>query len=500
MKRRGCELDEIFAYNTFKTVKVRDRRLGLLHYTLILGIMGYIVATIIVKQLYLSTEEVTGGSVRTTILPPANLSTPDYCRTNADKAPCVFLTAGQVMPQQEEAAMFITTRLTATNASAVPDSCIVPPGTPPGLTLDPACLPQFPKAGAALYYAAAVEDYTIMVEHTVRGYKTDISSRNGDLKGIMMNSRGTPIRAYAPSNISRDEQQAIARELKGAPVVVRPANIAGDIFTVRDVLNAAGITSLDAPSVSPSAYPGETLRHSGVVVIVMIEYANELFHPRVIRYNYRISTMTGAEAKQVSMIQVPGNGTSPILQQWSRHGIRIKFVQTGKVGEFELIAVLTSLVASLALFRLAVMLVEIIMIYILPERDTYRSYKYDITEDFSILRSTHDHTHHRHHHSVLTPPMRAASAPTLSAPSALAARSVLIPKPASVATGSMSVSETSPPSSVLGAEPCLGSAVGMVGSAVGSRSRPSTLVNASTPAGSPLTKGVEMGDRVHPGS
>ncbi|KNE63144.1 hypothetical protein AMAG_08306 [Allomyces macrogynus ATCC 38327] len=150
----------------------------------------------------------------------------------------------------------------------------------------------------------------------------------------MMDSTGTPIRAYALSNITRDEEQAIAREFKGVPVVVWPANIAGDIFTVRDVLNAAGITSLDAPSVSPSAYPGETLRHSAVVVIVMIEYANELFHPRFIRC---------AEAKQVSMAQFPGNGTAPILQQWSRHGIRIKFVQTGKVGDFELIAALTSL-------------------------------------------------------------------------------------------------------------------------------------------------------------
>ncbi|KAJ1515446.1 hypothetical protein HMI54_012313 [Coelomomyces lativittatus] len=51
--------------------------------------------------------------------------------------------------------------------------------------------------------------------------------------------------------------------------------------------------------------------------------------------------------------------------------------------EFEFMALLQSLVASIALLGVAKLLVEQLMIRALKERHVYKSYKYEVTEDFS---------------------------------------------------------------------------------------------------------------------
>ncbi len=49
-------------------------------------------------------------------------------------------------------------------------------------------------------------------------------------------------------------------------------------------------------------------------------------------------------------------------------------------------ALLTNLVASLALTRLAVLVVEMLMLNVLPQKSFYTKYKMEVTEDFSDLR------------------------------------------------------------------------------------------------------------------
>jgi hypothetical protein len=60
--------DRFFEYSTVKVVKMRDARLGILHYAFVLLIVGYIVGyTVVYRQRYLLTE-VPVGSVRMSLL------------------------------------------------------------------------------------------------------------------------------------------------------------------------------------------------------------------------------------------------------------------------------------------------------------------------------------------------------------------------------------------------------------------------------------------------
>ncbi|KAI9176032.1 hypothetical protein H9P43_006396 [Blastocladiella emersonii ATCC 22665] len=375
---RHWDWDDVLSYSTFKTVKVRDRRLGGLHYFFMLLIVGYIVYTIFSKQLFLATESVTGGSVRTTILPPSALASPPYCDTVAGK--CLYLSSAQITPTTEESTIFVTTRVSLTNAT-VADGCN------PFAPASQACQPGFPKSRAVDYYAADVENYTIMVEHTVRGFSTAISLRNGDLRGKLLDVEGKPMRSYIPASAPpadrTDEASHYGNDL--SRVVVRGTNIAGDIFSIADLLAAANVSSLNLPTKSPSgAANNETMRFAGIVLIVMVDYANMVSNPEEISYTYRVSMIQGAETKVLENHYIPVGplGANVTMQQWNRHGIRIKFVQTGKLGQFQLITLLTNVVASFALFRIAVLIVEFLMLRVLPEKDKYSAYKYQVTEDF----------------------------------------------------------------------------------------------------------------------
>ncbi|KAI9223901.1 hypothetical protein BC828DRAFT_198883 [Blastocladiella britannica] len=393
--------DDVFSYDTFKTVKVRDRRLGLLHYFFLVSIFAYIVYTVWSQQLFLRTEPVTGGSIRTTILPGAlSAAAPAYCK--AAPAGCMYLSSSQVTPAAEEGTIFITSRVSVTMATNVSDTCN------PYVPTSPSCQPSFPKSQAQTYFTANIESYTLMSEHTVRGFSTDVSFRNGVLTGYMRDNAGKVIRAFVPFGTKDADVASIASQsgIDKANVVVRGSTVPGDILTVQDILLAANITSLDNQSTSPSANPGDSMRSSGIVLIGivtvfpfnglkhtlnrlswtgMIDYHNSVTDPNTFTYTYRFYAIDGAEAKTLENRYIPTGPVSSTasLQEWNRHGIRIKFVQTGKVGSFQLIALLTNLVASVALFRMATLVVEILMLYVLPEKAVYQHYKYTVTEDLN---------------------------------------------------------------------------------------------------------------------
>ncbi|KNE67896.1 hypothetical protein AMAG_19722 [Allomyces macrogynus ATCC 38327] len=372
--------DEVLAYQTFKTVKVRDRRLGFIHKTLVATILGYIISTIITKQLYLSKENVIGGSVRTTLQrPPVAVAQQPYCSTV--KGGCLYWSAEQVMPRPEEAGMFLATRASVTTATTASNRSDCDWQTPTSAD----CAPLFLPNATIDYYPIGIENFTIMVEHTVRGFQTAISKRNGDLVGTFYKN-GVPWRTYLPSALNGEDKAAAAEDANrtGTQAVVRPKNVAGDVFSVGELLEAAGVPSLDALSEAPGAKPNETLRYGGIVIVVEINYQNKLLNPSKLLYSYRASVITGAESKEIHLRATPNNTN---VRSFNLHGIRVKFVQAGAIGQFELISLLTNMVASLALLRLAVIFVEVLMLHVLPERKAYHEYKYQVTEEFSSTTS-----------------------------------------------------------------------------------------------------------------
>ncbi|KAF0502323.1 P2X purinoceptor 4 [Gigaspora margarita] len=343
----------IFEYETFKVVKVQDARLGVLYRLFQLTIAVYIIAEIFLKELYFQTEPPVPGAVRITLQAPDNLITPSYCN---GPIPCTFWGANEILyPSDGAGVAFFTTRTSVTNypnqpgcntlrVSSPADPCFFKP-TNNNVTI-------LPKS-----YIADIEDFTLMVEHSVRGKATSIAIRNGLMDGELVSFNGTTIRKL--TNATR--------------TAINP-RADGDIFSIQEILTAAG-ANLDSPSTAPGANKatGETYRSSGIVIVIIIEYKNVPFKKDEISYRYLPQVIDGNEYKVVENIYNTTDGSSTLID---RHGIRLVFQQHGTIGEFQFIALLTGLVASVALFKVAEVLVELIMLNLLPERNQYEEIKY----------------------------------------------------------------------------------------------------------------------------
>ena len=214
-------------------------------------------------------------------------------------------------------------------------------------------------------YIGDIEDYTLMIEHSIRGRATSIALRNGIMDGKLMFSDGKTV----------FKEWTSATRMKDNP------NADGDIIKVSELLQAAG-ADLEAPSTAPGAKSGEQYRSSGIVIVIVIEYRNVKLKKDKFSYKYLPRMIEGNEYKVVeSLYQADG---SYILKD--RHGIRFVFAQHGEIGEFSFIALLENIVAGFALFELATILVEIIMLKFLPEKDIYEDAKYEETNDLDELR------------------------------------------------------------------------------------------------------------------
>ena len=143
-----------------------------------------------------------------------------------------------------------------------------------------------------------------------------------------------------------------------------------------NLLTAAG-ANLDALSTAPGANgtTGETYRSSGIIIVIVIEYKNVQFEKDKFAYVYLPRVIDGNEYKAVeSLYQSDG---SYILKE--RHGIRLVFQQHGEIGEFSFISLLTNIVAAFALFKVATIVVEILMLNIVPEKRVYEKAKFEMT-------------------------------------------------------------------------------------------------------------------------
>ncbi|CAG8528623.1 7268_t:CDS:2 [Paraglomus occultum] len=355
-------ISSFLQYETFKIVKVQDQRLGALYRLFQLAIFAYILYTIIANEGYLSKEPPVDGAVRISLQAPKTLSAPSYC---SNPLPCIYWGANEIQfPSDGAGVAFITTRASVTQyppptgcnfltPSSPSDACIFNAKTTPSNVI------------ANKSYIGDIEDYTLMIEHSIRGKATSIAVRNGLMDGKLMSSDG----------------KTVIKEWTNATRMADNPSADGDILKVSELLQAAG-ADLDAPSTAPGAAPGETYRSSGIVIVIVIEYTNVPFKKNELSYKYLPQVIDGNEYKTVeSLYQSDG---SYILKD--RHGIRFVFQQHGQIGEFNMISLLQNIVAGFALFGLAGIIVEFLMLKLLPEKELYEEAKFEATDDIDALR------------------------------------------------------------------------------------------------------------------
>jgi len=266
--------------------------------------------------------------------------------------PCFYGDQYNVLfPVAEANAIFISTRVSKTYYIAQ-SGCDDAPV--------PQCADRSTTAYSKEFYYANIENFTIFIEHNVRGNQIDLTALSTQLQGQLINSKGK-----------------VVKEMK-------QKNRNGDIFTVGELLTAAGIT-LEDPSESPLS-AGESLRHAGSVIIVFVTYSNELWDSRKISYTYRLAYISGAEFK-AEQPQILDNNDMIV---YNRHGIRMVFVQTGTIGTFSFLVLLINLVSAGVLVKFATLFVDYVALRVLPQSKLYRSYKFESTVDFTDLRRKED--------------------------------------------------------------------------------------------------------------
>ncbi|CAG8446430.1 12063_t:CDS:10 [Acaulospora morrowiae] len=301
------------------------------------------------------------GAIRITLQAPTTLTHPNYCIGGS--LPCLYWGANEIQyPSDGAGAALFTTRVSITNykppqgcssflnISDPSDRCFFNPKSP---FISSNADQIVPKS-----FIGDIEDYTIMVEHSIRGEATSVAQRNGLMNGALMSSDGkTIVKSF--TNQTR---------MKTNP------NADGDIFTVQEILTAAN-ANLEGLSTAPGADEahGETYRSSGIVIAVVIEYMNARFRKNDITYKYLPQVIDGNEYKSMQNILNP-DGSYTIID---RHGIRLVFQQHGSIGQFDFITLLVNIVGALFLMKFAESVVEFFMLYCSDNRDYYAGAKYE---------------------------------------------------------------------------------------------------------------------------
>jgi len=365
-KVKAMDPDDLFAYSTIKLVTIRDRRLGILHYLFMLAIFVYIIVyTIIIQQRYLKTE-VPFGSIRATLREPAEFvdaATIPYCLQNQasyqgrENYDCAYMLGrDSPYPPAPIDNIFITTRI-KDSIYQPPPNCTTPPSIT-GLPTDLNCAPSTTSSIDTRYWINDVEHYTVYIEHAIYGEVTDITATNSGLKGALQFPDGSTIEIA-----------------NGGPY----RSGTGDIFTVSDVLDAAGVGSLDGVS---SVDPANSKRYDGVFIIVVIEYSNRVSDASEFKYKYYLRVLPGLDV----IAQEPTTVVNGSTFGRSRYGVHLMFVVAGTIGVFDFPTLLTSIVNGMVLLKVATTIVDLLLLYAMPEKDIYKKSKYELTEDFSDLR------------------------------------------------------------------------------------------------------------------
>jgi len=346
---RGIDWDDLLSYQTVKYVTIRERKLGVLHFTLQFVIFAYIVLyNIVYEQRYLL-QEPPYGSVRATVREPTpwvRAETLPYCFQNQSSLGsfgnynCTYMRGTDItFPAAELDSIFISTRIKDTYYNT-PSNCTT---YPESMNLY-ACAPSQSAARTLRYFFAGIDNYTLYMEHAIFGRENEILVGNFDCDGEL---------------ISRD----------GLNIIFDDPNRAGDIITLQTALNAAGISSLDDASGL-----GNSFRYDGALIVAVVSYTNYATKPSKFHYTYELHHMPKQDVVSMQPSTTVEGGT--VQRNW--YGVRVVFLVVGSIGYFDFLTLLTALVSGMVLIKVASVIVDMMILYILPQKRVYSKHKYEL--------------------------------------------------------------------------------------------------------------------------
>ncbi|KAN0024677.1 hypothetical protein ACTFIV_009086 [Dictyostelium citrinum] len=349
--------DSILSYNTAKIVTIRDKRLGGLHIIFMVLIIVYIVIySAIYKKGYLLTETPV-GSIRASLLAPNEFkddSNFTYCDDNTieynfKKLECDYYDEAFVsFPVGDDVSFAATTRVKILDQVL---NCS---------SKNPKC--KYTTVSTRNVYVSDIEDFTILIDHTMFAPSSLIQYNSKQLKGYILDNDNNEIQINETINTIG---------IPGKP----------DVLTIGRLLQLANI-DLDGPS---SVNSTNSIRYDGVVALVFITYSNTFsYNTNNFKYVYSIKKVEDTEYGVPEAV-ILDNVSSRMY--YNRHGIRLIFIQNGEIGSFNFQALLLTFVSGLGLLAISTVVVDQLAIRFLPERKTYSSHKFQITHGFSESRN-----------------------------------------------------------------------------------------------------------------
>jgi len=263
--------------------------------------------------------------------PADGIATPDYCKSTPPD--CLYWSENDILYEPGIDGALITTRTQITqygpfinqtlrsdpDQSELHSECDVNIATIPGC--DPYKAPSTLLLPTSM--VADIERFTLMLEHSIRGQATGVQIRSGNMEsGILRDSAtGQALRTFTDQSryVPAATRPGANTNSSNATVSSGDGNIihlAGDVMTVGEFLKAAGV-NLDEISGSPTAAPNETVRSSGVVVIVVIQYAAKGWNPNRISYEYLPKAIPDQEYKVIETMRDFKGGSRVEI---NRHG------------------------------------------------------------------------------------------------------------------------------------------------------------------------------------
>jgi len=389
----GVDWDQALAYKTQKTVVIRDRRLGGMYYMFGLFVAVYIFVYVMMWQQKYNIFESPDGNARLELQAPK----PELCRNQTDLTYCA--TAGNdgstnngllqndgkyaypcqyrdqyfvVYPQVERNSMLVTTRYTSKNQS-------IPKGCDP-VKRDSRTCTEWNKDGSTTAFVAEVEKFTLLIDHS---WSAPLAAKSGTASGadIVAPQSGGWIQNTDGDLFDPKDDAAFYKPYEmpgyihvGAPRDKPSCKMTGckDIIPLRTLLRAAGIKDLDHHGTYKNQGKNESYRYSGFILSVRIFYENTVeatghyFAPNKFSYFYKVQLVEGAEYKGSEAIV---HGEDRLVND--RHGIRINFSVSGKIGHFDTMQMFMQLAVASSMVGMITLGVDMIATKFMPEKKFY---------------------------------------------------------------------------------------------------------------------------------
>jgi len=416
----GANVDDVFAYTTTKNIKIRDARLGLLHLSLMICIMMYILVYQLIGKLgYLKFAEAQNSARLTLQEPTANCNPNDsgcrdtfsatsqlpYCCAHNSSCQSDKIDQSCKCDYRRSFKDYECTWLGGDDAALIRESSIMITTFTHDYqeTLNTSCFSDYPVAGDACdklwivtslgkVFTADVEQFTVLIDHSVTTPSTGLATTSRQMTGMLFVDPEAVVDGSIRTQdaLCKSRSDAVNSVDGGsptdtAPCYLKPHSAGGlDYFTVGTLLQAMGV------SLEEESYPGSghSARYEGLTANLVIEYSNWRFWhgtEKNISYIYRPLAMPQSTFKSSSL-----TSTDLSLQQRlkkDKHGILFEVRPGGQLAVFDFTQLLLQLTTSLTLLAMATVGVNLLAQYVLRMRHFYKVALYEDNTDFANLEA-----------------------------------------------------------------------------------------------------------------